>query len=293
MTMNWPAGQAAFVTGAASGMGLGMARALVAAGTKVALADIDATRLAQVENELADAGGTVVAVPLDVTDADQWAAAADRAEQVLGPISILCNNAGANGGGELDKTPLEVWRWVYKINVEGQFIGLATFLPRFKSRGGRAHIVNTASMAGIVPMVRVGAYSSAKFASFGLSMVLRGELEGTDIGVSVLCPGTVNTRISESSGEGEAKLLGVEVNTAAVEGNNALLAQGADPNRVGEQVVEAMQQGQFLIITHGDWLPLVEAVHTEIQTTFHEFDNRHGPDITAKMLAQGTSPVTT
>ncbi|MBP3086552.1 SDR family NAD(P)-dependent oxidoreductase [Mycolicibacterium fortuitum] len=293
MTTKWPAGQAAFVTGAASGIGLGMARAFVAAGMKVALADIDAPRLAKVEKELSEAGGTVVAVTLDVTDPDQWAAAADRAEQVLGPISILCNNAGANGGGALDQTPLDVWRWVHRINAEGQFIGLSTFLPRFKSRGGRAHIVNTASMAGIVPMAFVGAYSSAKFASFGLSMVLRTELHGTDIGVSVLCPGTVNTRISESSGEGEAKLLGTEVNTAAVEGNNALLAQGADPDRVGEQVLEAIEQGQFLIITHGDWWPLVDAVHTEIRTTFAEFDNRHGPDNTAQFLAQGISPVTT
>ncbi|OMC36727.1 short-chain dehydrogenase [Mycobacterium sp. GA-1841] len=293
MTSKWPAGQAAFVTGAASGIGLGMARALVAAGAKVALADIDETRLAKVEKELADAGGTVVAVPLDVTDADQWTAAADRAEEALGPISILLNNAGANGGGELDKTSLEVWQWVYKINVEGQFIGISTFLPRFKARGGRAHIVNTASMAGIVPMVRVGAYSSSKFASLGLSWVLRDEVVGTDIGVSVLCPGTVNTRISESSGEAEAKVLGQEVNTAAVEGNNALLAQGADPNRVGEQVVEAMQDGQFLIITHRDWEPLVDAVHTEIKRAFDEFDNRHGPDNTARLLAQGASPVTT
>ncbi|MGU3498629.1 SDR family NAD(P)-dependent oxidoreductase [Mycobacterium sp. C31M] len=293
MTTEWPAGQAAFVTGAASGIGLGMARALVAAGAKVALADIDATRLETVEKELTEAGGTVVAVPLDITDPDQWSAAADRAEKVLGPISILLNNAGANGGGELDKTSLDVWRWVYKINVEGQFLGISTFLPRFKSRGGRAHIVNTASMAGIVPMVRVGAYSSAKFASFGLSWILRGELQGTDIGVSVLCPGTVNTRISESSGQGEAEVLGEEVNTAAIEGNNALLAQGADPNRVGQQVVEAMQQGQFLIITHGDWWPLVDAVQTEVRTAFEEFDNRHGPDNTARILAQGISPVTT
>ncbi|WP_076210977.1 SDR family NAD(P)-dependent oxidoreductase [Mycolicibacterium conceptionense] len=293
MTTKWPEGQAAFITGAASGIGRGMARTLVAAGAKVALADIDENRLAKVEKELTDAGGTVVAVPLDVTDPDQWATAADRAEDALGPISILLNNAGANGGGELDKTSLDVWRWVHKINVEGQFIGISTFLPRFKSRRGRAHIVNTASMAGIVPMVRVGAYSSAKFASFGLSWVLRGELDGTDIGVSVLCPGTVNTRISESSGEGEAKLLGQKVNTAAIEGNNALLAQGADPDRVGEQVVEAMQNRQFLIITHGDWEPLVTAVHTEIKRTFDEFDNRHGSDNAARILAQGISPVTT
>ncbi|MGU3498753.1 SDR family NAD(P)-dependent oxidoreductase [Mycobacterium sp. C31M] len=293
MTTNWPAGQAAFVTGAASGMGLGMARALVAAGAKVALADIDAARLTAVEQELTEAGGSVVAVPLDVTDADKWTAAADRAEEILGPISILCNNAGANGGADLDHTPLDVWRWVYRINIEAQFIGISTFLPRFKNRGGRAHILNTASMAGIVPMARVGAYSSAKFASFGLSMVLRSELQGTDIGVSVLCPGTVNTRIAVTSGSGEASLLGEEVNSAVVEGNSALLAQGADPDRVGEQVVEAMQNGQFLIITHRDWWPLVEAVHSEIRTAFNEFDNRHGPDITPQILAQGISPVTT
>lgn len=289
--MNWPAGQAAFVTGAASGIGLGMARALVGAGAKVALADIDADRLAAVARELTDAGGTVVAVPLDVTDPDQWTAAADRAEEVLGPISILCNNAGINGGKEIDKTSLEVWRWVYRINIEAQFIGVSTFLPRFKARGGRCHIVNTASMAGIVPMQRVGAYSSAKFASFGFSMVLRDELKGTDIGVSVLCPGTVATRIAVNSGEREAALVGEAANSAMIEGNFALTSQGADPDHVGDQVLEAMQQRQFLILTHSDWEPLVLAVHKEIQQAFAECDDRHGPDVSARYLVQGHNPV--
>ncbi|WP_176594350.1 SDR family oxidoreductase [Sphingobium sp. EM0848] len=291
--MGWPAGQAAFITGAASGIGLGIARALVAAGAKVALADIDAARVADVAEELTNAGGTVIGVPLDVSDPDQWSAAADRAEQALGPISILCNNAGINGGAEIDRTPLDVWRWVYRINVEGQFIGVSTFLPRFKERGGRAHILNTASMAGLVPMARVGAYSSAKFASVGFTMVLRNELQGTDIGVSLLCPGTVATRISENSGKGEAALLGREVNAAAVEGNLAMTVQGANPDRVGEQVVQAMQQEQFLIITHREWESLVTAVHTEIQQAFNECDGRHGPDVSALILAQGSSPVAT
>lgn len=270
-----------------------MARAFVAAGAKVALTDIDKERLDKAVQELTEAGGTVVGIPLDVTDPEQWTAAADRAEEALGPISILCNNAGANGGSTVDRTPLDVWRWVYRINTEGPFIGLQTFLPRFKSRSARAHIVNTASMAGIVPFALTAAYSSAKFATFGLSMILRDELklEGSDIGVSVLCPGTVNTRISESSGRGEAELLGAEPNKAAIEGNNALLAQGADPDKVGEQVLEAIQNGQFLIVTHKDWEPLVLAVHNEIQTTFQEFDDRHGPDNTARMLASGGSPV--
>lgn len=290
--MNWPAGQTAFVTGAASGIGLGIARALVKAGAKVALADIDSQRVAAAARELADAGGEVIAVTLDVGDPDQWQAGADQAERALGPVSILCNNAGINGGGDLDQTTLDVWRWVYRVNVESQFIGISTFLPRFKQRGGRAHILNTGSMAGIVPMARVGAYSSAKFASVGLTMVLRNEVQGSDIGVSLLCPGTVSTRIAVTSGEGEAALRGTEVNAAAVEGNSALLSQGADPDRVGEQVVEAMQENQFLIITHKEWEPLVDAVHAEIKQAYVTFDGRHGPDVSAQALVDGFNPVT-
>jgi len=289
--MVWPQGKAAFVTGAASGIGLGISHALVAAGAKVALADIDGSRLADAARELTDAGGVVTTVELDVSDADHWEAAADRAEEALGPISILCNNAGVNGGGAIDETPLEVWRWVHRINTDAQFIGVSTFLPRFKSRGGRAHIMNTASMAGIVPMVNVGAYVSSKFASFGFSMVLRDELRGTDIGVSVLCPGTVATRLGKTAEEGQARLLGREPNAAVAEQNLALLAQGADPARVGEQVVEAMQNRQFLIITHREWEPLVLGVHREVEQAFTEFDGRHGPDATAQMLAAGANPI--
>ena len=289
--MVWPQGEAAFVTGAASGIGLGISRALVWAGAKVALADIDGSRLADVAAELTAAGGVVTTVELDVSDADHWKVAADRAEDALGPISILCNNAGVNGGGPIDETPLEVWRWVHRINTDAQFIGVSTFLPRFKSRGGRAHIMNTASMAGIVPMVNVGAYVSSKFASLGFSMVLRDELRGTDVGVSVLCPGTVATRLSMTAEEAQAKLLGREPNTAVAEQNGALLAQGADPARVGEQVVEALQNRQFLIITHREWEPLVLGVHREVELAFTEFDGRHGPDPTAQLLVGGASPV--
>lgn len=290
--MVWPEGEAAFVTGAASGMGLGIARALVAAGAKVALADIDGERLAVIAKELTDAGGTVTTVKLDVSDADQWEAAANHAEEALGPISILVNNAGVSGGSSLDKTPLMVWRWIFSINTDAQFIGISTFLPRFKARGGRAHIMNTASMAGLVPMRDVGAYVASKFASVGLSLVLRDELASTDIGVSVLCPGTVATRLSRTAEEAQAKLLGREPNAEVVEQNGALLAQGADPDRVGEQVVEAMQNKQFVIITHREWLPLVKQVDEEFERAFEEFDGRHGVDGTALLLSGGTNVIT-
>lgn len=291
--MVWPSGEAAFVTGAASGIGLGTARALVAAGAKVALADIDGVRLDEVAAELRAQGGTVATVPLDVTDADAWAAAADKAENELGPISILCQFAGVSGAAPIDKLTLQVWRWVYSINIEAQFIGVSTFLPRFKARGGRAHILNTASMAGIVPMINVSAYSSSKFASVGFTMVLRDELHGTEIDVSLLCPGAVATRLGKTAEELQAKLEGRDPNQHVIEGNTAATATGADPDRVGEQVVEAIQNKDFLIITHHEWLPLVQRVHTEIEETFAKFDRRHGIDQTALMLAQGDSPVTT
>lgn len=289
--MVWPAGEAAFVTGAASGMGLGTARALVAAGAKVALADIDATRLAEVADELRARGGMVSVVPLDVTDPEAWAAGADRAEEELGPISILAQFAGVSGSAPIADLTLQVWRWVHRINVEAQFIGVSTFLPRFTARGGRAHFLNTASMAGIVPMIHVSAYSSSKFASVGFTMVLRDELRGTDIGVSLLCPGTVATRLGKTGEELQAKLEGRDPNEEVIAGNEAMLALGADPDRVGEQVVEAMQKDEFLVFTHHEWLPLVKRVHDEIETTFESFDRRHGVDSIALMLAQGGNPV--
>lgn len=290
--MVWPAGEAAFVTGAASGIGLGIARALVAQGAKVALADIDGARLADVAADLAAAGAVVTTVELDVSDADAWEAAADRAEDALGPISILCNNAGVNGGGAIDRTPLEVWRWVHRINTDAQFIGVSTFLPRFRSRGGRAHITNTASMAGLVPMATVGAYVSSKFAAVGFTRVLREEVRGTDIGVSLLCPGSVHTRIGENAEKAQAKLLGREPDATVMAQNSALLATGADPDRVGEQVVEAMRTGQFLIITHREWEPLVVSWNSEVERTFAEWEGRYGADVSAQMLVAGANPVT-
>lgn len=282
--MSWPAGESAFVTGAASGIGLGITRALIDGGAKVALTDIDGERLDEVARELTAGGAEVTTVVLDVSDPAGWAAAADQAEAAIGPISILCNNAGVSGGGPIEQTTLDIWRWVQKINIEGQFIGVATFLPRFRSRGGRAHILNTASMAALVPITGQGAYVASKFASMGFSLVLRDELAGSGIGVSVLCPGTVATRLGETAAAQEAKVRGTELDIATAQRNTAMLAAGADPDAVGRQVVEAMQAQQFLIITHREWAPLVERVHAEVDQTFSEFDGRYGVDTVAQAL---------
>ncbi|AHH20053.1 putative oxidoreductase, SDR-family [Nocardia nova SH22a] len=287
---DWPAGEAAFITGGASGIGLGIARALVAAGAKVALADIDEDGLAAAAEELSCAAGVVTTVKLDIGDSDAWEAAADAAERAIGPISILCNNAGVSGGVTIEQTPLEIWRWVQRINTEAQFIGISTFLPRFRTRSGRAHILNTASMAGLLPFAGGGAYTASKFASVGLSMVLREELRNSDIRVSLLCPGTVATRLSETASAAEAEVLGHEPDTTAAERVAEMLAQGADPNAVGEQVVEAMADDQFLIITHREWGPVVAELHSEVEQAFTDFDGRHGHDPVAEMMASGVNP---
>jgi short-subunit dehydrogenase len=140
-------------------------------------------------------------------------------------------------------------------------------------------------------MARVGAYSTAKAASVSLSAVLRGELADTNIDVSVLCPGSVATRIAETSLVGEAELLEREVNAAALAENNAMIARGADPDRVGEQVLKAMQERQFVIVTHPQWKPLVTALYHEFLDAFEKSEGLYAPDAAALALVEGASPV--
>ncbi|MEV6060954.1 SDR family NAD(P)-dependent oxidoreductase [Nocardia asteroides] len=270
--MEWPAGEAAFVTGAASGIGLGIARALVAAGAKVALVDIDRAGLAAAAGELATAGGVVVTLAADVSDAEQWHRAVVRAEGMLGPVSILCNTAAARGGGPIDETPLELWRRIHRVNLDAQFIGAATFLPRFKSRGGRAHIVNTAAMSGLVPTVHEAASASSRSAGVGFSMVLRDELAGTGVGVTLVCPGP---GIAAGCREGG-------------------LTHRVDGDRIGALVLDAMRERRFLLVTDPGWAPLVDGVNAEIERAFafSEFDGRHGADPVPWLLLAGTNPVT-
>lgn len=270
--MVWPAGEAAFVTGAASGIGRGIARALAASGAKVALADIDEAKVRAAADELTSGGATVTAIALDVSDPAAWPEAADRAESDLGPISILVSNAGIVSPGSLVSTSYDAWQRTFRINVDSQFLGLSAFLPRFLERGTRAHILNTASMGGLIPIPGVGPYCASKFASVGLSLVLREELRGTAVGVSVLTPGTVVTGLTTDQATGDHPA-------------------GADADRVGEQVLEALQAGRFLIPTHGDFEPIVTGLHREIEQALRDTDDRHGPDPSVAMLLAGVDPV--
>jgi NAD(P)-dependent dehydrogenase (short-subunit alcohol dehydrogenase family) len=242
-------GRTAFITGGARGIGLGIARAFAKVGVKLALVDIDEAALATAKAELAKATAVETFV-LDVRDRAAYARVADETEARLGPVSILCNNAGVAGGQHVTRLSYEYWDWVIGINLNGVINGIQTFLPRMLKRSGGGHIVNTASGAGLAATSAGILYSTSKFAVVGLSETLRLELQPFQIGVSVLCPGPVNTRIIANSRATQPDAPSIDqTREAAMAQANAFLAAGTDPNEVGEMVLAAVRADQLYIHT--------------------------------------------
>jgi len=190
-------GKTAFITGGASGIGFALAEAFLHEGMKVVIADVDEAALAEAKTKL-KGDNALLAIQLDVTDRDQFAAVADQVEAEMGPVHVLCNNAGVYRGGVMDEVTYNDWDWIMGVNVGGVINGVQTFVERIKQHGQGGHIVNTASMAGLTTSPGLGVYNTSKFAVVGLSEALRTDLEPHNIGVSVLCPGMVRTRILES-----------------------------------------------------------------------------------------------
>ena len=188
-------GKVAFITGGGSGVGLGLARAFVAAGMKVAIADVRADHL---EEATAALGDDVLAIRLDVTDREAFARAADETERALGNVHVLCNNAGVNLFNDIADATYQDWDWVLGVNLGGVVNGIVTFVPRIKAHGDGGHVVNTASMAAFVAGPGAGIYTTAKFGVHGLSDALRWSLLPHGIGVSMVCPGLVKSKIYES-----------------------------------------------------------------------------------------------
>jgi len=255
-------GKTAFITGGARGIGLGIARAFARSGAKLALADIDQASLVTAKSELSDLTAVETFI-LDVRDRSAYSRVADETESRLGPVSILCNNAGVAGEQHVTRLTYEYWDWVIGINLYGVINGIQTFLPRMLKRGDGGHIVNTASGAGLAATASGLLYTTSKFAVVGLSESLRNALEPFKIGVSVLCPGPVNTKIISNSRDTqpptqvtaeEAKVF--ETITTQV---NAFLAAGADPDDVGEMVLAAVKANRLYIHTDRVMAGLIEA----------------------------------
>jgi NAD(P)-dependent dehydrogenase (short-subunit alcohol dehydrogenase family) len=271
-------GKTAFVTGAASGIGLAMAKSLAAAGTAVMLCDIEEGALELATKEVAASGQHVEAVACDVADREGMLRAADTTFDHFGDVHILCNNAGVSRAGAVERIAEQDWNWVVGVNLMGLVHGIQVFLPRMKAAATECHIVNTSSMVGVVGGALSGPYAATKFAIVGLSDVLAAELEGTDIGVSVLCPSWVRTQMPHNGRNRPERFGGpfdLASDTDNAERNARYLAAGElglDPMEVAAMVLDAMRERRRFVFTHPEARADVEAHEALIRRGFDAAD---------------------
>ena len=261
-------GRVAFITGGASGIGLGMAHAFARAGMRVAIGDIEEPALDKARAELAAAGAEVRAVRCDVSERPSVFAAAARVLEAFGKVHVVCNNAGVSSGGPMEELEPGDWDWVIGVNYLGVLHGVQAFLPHIKAQGEGGHIVNTSSMAGMVGRAaRWGPYNSTKFAVVGLTEVLRAEGREYGFGASVLCPGAVNTNIMDAA-RNRPERFGPQRSPVAALDISGDLLDGLDPAVVGELVVEAVRADRLYIFTDPRMRRFVERRHERILADF-------------------------
>jgi NAD(P)-dependent dehydrogenase (short-subunit alcohol dehydrogenase family) len=275
-------GKVAVVTGAASGIGRALAERFAAEGMKVVLADVERTALAETEKALAAGGTSVVAVPTDVSKAGDVEALARRTLDAFGAVHLLCNNAGVVAAGPTWERTVADWEWVLGVNLWGVIHGIRVFLPIMLGQDADGHIVNTASMAGLVSGAFNAIYNVSKHGVVTLSETLQQELAltGARVRVSVLCPGWVNTRIMDADRNRPAALAAparspTPEETVLTEAVRGFLASGLPPARVAELVVDAVRGERFYVLTHPEWKGLIrtrmEDILAERQPTFVQF----------------------
>lgn len=251
------AGKVAFITGGANGIGLGISQAFVNAGMKVVIADIRQDALDSVQAQFVEAGhgDDVLAVQLDVTDRKAMKAAADATEKHFGKVHVLVNNAGVGITGPVKEAKFDDWDWGMDVNLGGVINGIVEFLPRLNAHGEGGHIINTSSMAAVVPMRVASIYITAKSAVLGLSEVLRGELQPDGISCSAFCPGPVQTNISQS---GELRPDKYRKDSGFTKYESQLSER---PNselwmtieEVGERVLAGLKRNDLFIFTHREF----------------------------------------
>lgn len=265
------AGKVAFVTGAANGIGLGICGALARAGAHVAMADIQPDALERARAQIAETGVRTIGLTLDVSDADAVARAADAVETAFGKVHIVCNNAGISLGNVrlLDMTRAQ-WDWIFGVNLFGVVNGVQIFVPRVQRHGEGGHIVNTASMAGLQvnPAIPgIGAYAMTKHGVVALSEALAMELQGSGIGVSVLCPAQVDTTLYDS-GRRRPERFGGSYARADVKQARERSATGLSADAVGEMVLRAIRDDQYFVFTHPEARTRVEERHARMMAGF-------------------------
>lgn len=255
-------GKVGVITGAASGIGRAMAIAFAAEGMQLALADIEIEPLEETAEMVRAEGGNAIAAPTDVSDPTQVESLAERTIGEYGDLHLACNNAGVSSGGLTWEIDLEDWNWVLGVNFYGVLHGLRSFTPRIIDSGG-GHIVNTASMAGLTSPPGMSPYNVSKHAVVTLSESMSVELSMAhpEVGISVLCPGWVRTRIHEADRNRPSDPAAAEDDRPELEGMRDLVAGliegGLDPAAVAAQVVSAVKERRSWVFTHPDWMEMV------------------------------------
>jgi len=266
------AGRVALVSGGGSGIGRGIAIALAGEGMRVVVADIEGDAAEAVAAKLAASGAEAIAEVVDVSDVASVEALADRCDERYGGVDVLCNNAGVVGHTPIGPDSLESWRWILDVNLFGVVHAINAFVPRMRARvaasGGEAHVVNTSSLGGGLIAGdgwEITAYRASKFAIVAMSRDLRGELAGSGIGVSVLCPGGVETRIWEAGRNRPAERGGPETweRPGRLEGERVI-----GPLEVGRRVLHAIRENELYAITHPERKFQVEAGARELLEAF-------------------------
>jgi NAD(P)-dependent dehydrogenase (short-subunit alcohol dehydrogenase family) len=253
------AGKTAFVTGGASGIGLGIAKALAGAGMNVVIADIRDDHLEPAKAELGNAD-RVLALKLDVTDRAEFARAADAAEARFGNLHLLCNNAGVAVVGPAALATYADWDWVMGVNLGGLINGIVTILPRIQQHGQGGHIVNTASMSGLMPHPGAAIYGTSKGAAVAMMECMRGELEPLGIICSAFCPGAVQSNIARSGETRPPKL----ADTGYAESDKRRQQGGSffhlyrTKEEIGERVLQGILNDELYIMTHSEFRAGVE-----------------------------------
>jgi NAD(P)-dependent dehydrogenase (short-subunit alcohol dehydrogenase family) len=258
----------AVVTGAASGIGRGLAARCVKEGMRVVLADVEDVALRQAAEELRAAGGRVLAVHTDVSKAKGVASLARQTLDTFGAVHLLCNNAGVVAGGSMWESTLADWEWVMGVNLWGAIHGLRAFVPIMLAQKAEGHIVNTASITGLLPYYPSAPYQVTKHAIVALSEHLYHSLQeqNAPIGVSVLCPGWVNTRIVEAGRNRPPELRNPpsgerptpEQQAAFLETVRALQG-GMSPETVADLAFAGIREGRLYILTDAEHLPAIRA----------------------------------